>query len=132
MLNVEKFQSEMVLKIEVEKVVHKWNDDEGMGEFVNYFNLDFIGENRFYIPLDNETDITIKDEVIKFLEENCNYGKGSQYDIINSTLMYNVLEDEYCNVDTINDKEDLFLCDYTISLSLNGISLDEEDLQEIF
>ena len=132
MLNVEKFQSEMVLKIEVEKVVHKWNDDESMGEFVNYFNLDFIGENRFYIPLDNETDITIKDEVIKFLEENCNYGKGSQYDIINSTLMYNVLEDEYCNVDIINDKEDLFLCDYTISLSLNGISLDEEDLQEIF
>lgn len=131
MLNVEKFQKQIVLSIEVDKIIHEWTDDEGMGEFVNYFNLDFTGENRFYIPLDNETDITIKDEVIKFLEENCNYGKGTKYDIINNTLMYNVLEDEDCN--PINSENtDLFLCDYTVSVLLNGIELEEEDLQEIF
>ena len=46
--------------------------------------------------------------------------------------MYNVIEDENCNVATIDDEEDLYICDYTVSISLNGVELEEEDLQEIF
>ena len=129
MLNVEKFQSEMVLKIEVDKIIHTWNDDEGMGKFINYLNM---GENKIYIPIDNKTDITIKDEVINFIKKNYNYEEGSQYDIINNTLMYNVIENEDCDIATIDNEEDLYICGYTVSISLNGISLDKEDLQEIF
>ena len=133
MLNVEKFQSEMVLKIEVDKIIHEWNDDKGMGKFVNYLNLNFMGDNKIYIPIDNKTDITIKDEVINFIKKNCNYGEGSQYyDIINNTLMYNVIENEDCDIAIIDNEEDLYICGYTVSISLNGISLDKEDLQEIF
>ena len=69
MLNINKFQNEMILEIEVDKIIHTWSDDKGMGNFVNYLNLEFMGENRIYIHIDNKTDITIKDEIINFIKK---------------------------------------------------------------
>ena len=130
MLNVEKFQKQIVLSIEVDKIIHEWTEN-GEGDFVGWYNNIDTGKPVYYIPVDRNMNKAIKEKVLNYLKDIMNYGEGTKYDIINNTLMYNVLEDEDCN--PINSENtDLFLCDYTVSVLLNGIELEEKELQEIF
>ena len=51
MLNVEKFQKQIVLSIQVDKIIHEWTGN-GEGDFVGWYNNIDTEKPVYYIPID--------------------------------------------------------------------------------
>ena len=133
MLDLKKFENSYIIKIVGGfKEVSEWNGNkQGIyrhGSDIDYFNCEFtIKENEIN---------NIGTMIINRINGN-NYSdiEENNFTIINNCITWNQIEDGFCNI--LNSKEEIekeeyFICDYTVFISINGIELNEKKLREIF
>ena len=129
MLNVEKFQKQLILTIKGDKMVHEWTE-EGEGDFVHWIDLDLV-KSIHNISIDEKISNNIKDTVKQCIDYNLGYSP-EDIEVIDNRITFNTIEDEDCNILGDEEKEKMFICDYSFILQLNGITIEEDELEKIF
>ena len=131
MLN--KFNESYMLEVSCFKIVHEDDFFEGQGSYIQEYDCDWMTK-RF--DVNNKTDFAnlivdyFNDSVCLFKD----YDRNS-FCIVDNRICTSTTEDnEGCCVEGKQEdyeKEKLYICDYNITLKINGKSLDEEDLINI-
>lgn len=135
MLNIEKFQNNFKVTIQGGlRTVHEWTEN-GEGDYCFSTGMEYYN-GSFDVDINNIQ--TIGRKIIEHINKsNCssfNY-EESDLTIIDNRISFNQIEDVDCNIiETVSERqveENLYICDYDVFVSINGIELSEEELKEI-
>lgn len=132
MLNIEKFRNNFKIIIQGGlKTVHEWGED-GEGKYC--FSSDIESYNKsFDIDINHLEDIG-KKVIDSINSSNSSNMKESDFIIMDNCLSWCQIEDADCNILESSEEveEETYICNYDVSISVNGIELEEEDLRELF
>lgn len=136
-MDLNKYRKNLTLELRfLGKEAHKWTYGDGEGEFTGCY--DFSGFNTHFILSEKEIE-NINTKVLEYINTKvlyCNdYIKENDLFLGNeSYLMFNTIEDIDCMTiaNTENFNANMYICDYSLELRLNGVILEGEDLIELF
>lgn len=132
MLHIEKISNNYKVTIQGGvKTVHEWGKDEE----INYcFSSDIESYNKsFDIDINHLEDIG-KKVIDSINSSNSSNMKESDFIIMDNCLSWSQIEDADCNILESSEEveEETYICNYDVSIFVNGIELKEEDLRELF
>lgn len=136
---LEKYRTGLVMEIEgLFKTVHK--DDFEIGESTNYALHD-IDINESYDLTGTETKEKLTELILEAIERTLYFTglKKSDFMINDDRITLSVMEDEdTCHLTSeevkrhFKESKDVFSCYYDMRVSLNGLTVDNEDLIKLF